>query len=48
MEIEEILEKLKYFDGNYPGEAMEEAVRIRDEIIPCLLESLEDAAEKAR
>jgi hypothetical protein len=44
MKCEEILEALKDFDGQFPRQALEEAVARQGEISPFLLEILEDAA----
>jgi len=44
MELEQILEVLGKYRGYFPREAVEEAVRRKDEITPHLLRSLEDAA----
>ena len=44
MNCEEILEELKEFDGQFPRQALEEAVGRRGEITPFLLEVLKHAA----
>ena len=45
MEIDEIIEKLEWFDGKFEREAVEEAIARRDEIIPELLLILEEIAD---
>ncbi len=41
MEIEEILKELEYGRGYFPYEAVQEAIRRKDEIIPELIKILE-------
>jgi uncharacterized protein YecA (UPF0149 family) len=45
VEIDEIIEKLEWFDGKFEREAVEEAIARRDEIIPELLLILEEIAD---
>ena len=40
MEINEIVEKLKYYTEDLPKEALKEAIEHREELIPKLLEML--------
>ena len=47
MNIKEIEEALTYFNENYPLEAMEAAIKRRDEITPLLLDALDDAYIRA-
>ena len=44
MNIEEIIERLKFYDGTFPRQALEEAVGRREQVIPVLLQILEEAA----
>ncbi len=48
MEISEILSELERNRGHFPGKAVEEAVRRKDEIAPFLLEAVEKAIARAR
>ncbi len=41
MEINEIVEKLKYYTEDLPKEALKEAIKHKEEITPKLLELLE-------
>jgi hypothetical protein len=43
MNAEEILEKLKYFTGVFPRQALQEAVARKEEMTPALLRIIEDA-----
>ena len=45
MEIDEIIEKLEWFNGKFEREAVEAAVARREEIIPELLTILEEIAD---
>ena len=47
MTIEQILRDLNYCDGEYPEAAFQAAREQRDEIVPRLIELIEDAAERA-
>ncbi|MFZ5998091.1 MAG: DUF1186 domain-containing protein [Nitrospirota bacterium] len=40
--IQSILERLDYYDGTYPRKAIDEAVQLKDEITPYLIEHLEE------
>ncbi|MBI4331158.1 MAG: DUF1186 domain-containing protein [Chloroflexi bacterium] len=46
MNIQEILEDLKYHTGDFPVEALREAVARKEEIIPELLKIIEDAIQR--
>jgi uncharacterized protein DUF1186/SEC-C motif-containing protein len=45
MDVQEIIEKLEYFEGTFPRRALQEAVAKKEEITPALLEILERAAD---
>lgn len=47
MEVERILEQLRVNRGSFPRRAVEAAVEKRDEIVPHLVESIEDARRQA-
>lgn len=47
MNIEEIVNELKYYNGKMPKEALEEAIKQKDEIIPKLLEMLDYTLKNA-
>jgi hypothetical protein len=44
MNVEEIIERLKFYDGTFPRQALKEAVARREQITPVLLQILEEAA----
>ena len=44
MDIEAIIERLKFYDGTLPRQALEEAVARREQVTPVLLQILEEAA----
>lgn len=44
MNIEEIIERLKFYDGTFPRQALKEAMARREQITPVLLQILEEAA----
>jgi hypothetical protein len=44
MNVEEIIERLKFYDGTFPRQALKEAVARREQITPILLQILEEAA----
>jgi hypothetical protein len=46
MEITEIIEKLRYFNGKFPQDAVEAAIAHREEITPALLGILEEVADR--
>jgi hypothetical protein len=43
MNMEEIIERLKFYDGTFPRRALEEAVARREQVTPVLLQILEEA-----
>jgi hypothetical protein len=45
MEVDEIIEQIEWFDGNFKKEAVEAAIAQRDEVIPELLLVLEEIAD---
>jgi hypothetical protein len=44
MNMEEIIERLKFYDGTFPRRALEEAAARREQVTPVLLQILEEAA----
>ncbi len=44
MDMEEIIERLKFYDGTFPRQALKEAVASREQVTPVLLQILEEAA----
>jgi len=44
MDMEEIIERLKFYDGTFPRQALKEAVARREQVTPVLLQILEEAA----
>jgi hypothetical protein len=42
--MEEIIERLKFYDGTFPHQALKEAVARREQVTPVLLQILEEAA----
>jgi hypothetical protein len=44
MDVEEVIERLQFYDGTFPRQALEEAVARREQITPVLLQILEEAA----
>ena len=48
MEINEIIEELKYFKGYFPKEALEQAIEKKEEIIPELINQIEWAIENIK
>jgi hypothetical protein len=48
MEIDEILEKFKWFDGKFEQEAVEAAIARKEEVTPKLLRILEEIADPTR
>ncbi len=44
MNVEEIIERLEFYDGTFPRRALEEAVARREQVTPVLLQILEEAA----
>lgn len=44
MDVEEIIERLKFYDGTFPRQALKEAMARREQITPVLLQILEEAA----
>ncbi len=44
MDVEEIIERLNFYDGTFPRQALKEAMARREQVTPVLLQILEEAA----